>query len=107
MIGFRLCIKKSTKKKATNALLSRPILNEDCAFGGNIDLDLMHGRSVSFPLAKEKKSDCLNIEQIDHWRILSARRAPCPRLNLLAARLTALDGMAPINWITRAPVIST
>ena len=76
--------------------------------GGNIDLDLMHGRSVSFPLAKEKKSDSLNIEeQIDHWRTLSARRAPCPRLNLLAARLTALDGMAPINWITRAPVIST
>ena len=75
--------------------------------GGNIDLDLMPGRSVSFPLPKEKKSDCLNIEQIDHWRILSARRAPCPRLNLLAARLTALDGMAPINWITRAPVIST
>ena len=76
--------------------------------GGNRDLDLMHGRSVSFPLPKEKKSDCLNIEeQIDHWRTLSARRAPCPRLNLLAARLTALDGMAPINWITRAPVIST
>ena len=58
--------------------------------GGNIDLDLINVLSTA--KGKEERL-CLNIEeQIDHWRTLSARRAPCPRLNLLAARLLPSTG---------------
>ena len=65
---------------------------------------------VSFPPALQPAPGSSS-RQIDHRRMLSASLNPppvCPRLNLLPTRLpSAGSRMAPINWITRAPVIST